>query len=435
MLKLLIVDDENYDRASIISMLSSDFKETFDISEARNGREAIEISEKIRPDIIIMDIKMPGINGIKAIQEIRKFLPNCYFIILTAYDYFDFAVEAVNNNVRQYILKPFSKSDIVEKLKEGIAFVNAEKVKRMNEIEIKEKLYNIMPIIENELSFAIISNSINSIDSKTYCSYLNMDFNHACSMVVQINHKPSEKQISHDEQEVLKLQVGEHIKEYILRRYKNIASYKFTKELAYFIQLHNYEDEKEFKENVIDLGIDIVREVRRLFGISIKIGLGKCRSGLKEMHLSYEEAKRALSYESDSNKVIHIDDLVINFDDKKNPGERAAGSSKEKIAIFKAVEQYIKNNMTEELDLENTAARYNLSVFYFSRVFKDMLGYNFSDYINKVRIDKAKELLKDDTFSIKEICYSVGYSDPNYFSKVFKKYAGLTPSEYKLKLS
>lgn len=130
MLKLLIADDEKYDRDSMISILTTAFEDCLEISEAKNGREAIEIAERIRPDIIITDIKMPGINGLKAIQEINKFLPNTYFIILTAYDYFDFAVEAVKNNVKQYILKPFSRTEIIEKIKEAVNFVNSEKEKR-----------------------------------------------------------------------------------------------------------------------------------------------------------------------------------------------------------------------------------------------------------------------------------------------------------------
>ena len=123
-LKLLIADDEKYDRDSINNILKMAFNNEVDIYQAGNGREAIEVSERIRPEIVITDIKMPGINGLQAIQEIRKFLPNAYIIILSAYDYFDFAVEAVKNNVKEYILKPFSREDICEKVKAAIEFVN-----------------------------------------------------------------------------------------------------------------------------------------------------------------------------------------------------------------------------------------------------------------------------------------------------------------------
>ena len=78
MLKILIADDEKYERDSVISLIEENFKDKLTIAQAKNGREAIEIAEQIRPEIIIMDIKMPGINGIKAIEEIRKTSASTY---------------------------------------------------------------------------------------------------------------------------------------------------------------------------------------------------------------------------------------------------------------------------------------------------------------------------------------------------------------------
>jgi two-component system response regulator YesN len=426
MLKLLIADDEKYDREAIINILSTAFKNGLEISEAKNGREAIEVSERVRPEIIIMDIKMPGINGLKAIQEIRKFLPNAYVIILTAYDYFDFAVEAVKSNVKEYILKPFSREEIEEKIKTAVDFVNREKEKRKNEIENQEKLYNLMPVLENELSYSIINNTINSIDYETYLRYLNMDFQKACSVIVKFIDEVDEKYI--------KYQIGEYIKEYINRRYSSIGSYRFTKNLVYFIQVKDQMDEYETRFDIVNLAADIRREVKRVFDVSIRIGIGKCYGGVSLIYKSYEEACISLEYISDSINVAHFQDIKSSMNVKDISAVKSQSSEKEKIVLFKKVEQYISDNLKEELDLEKTAARFNLSSYYFSRSFKEALGYNFSDYINMLRIKKAKELLISNSLSIKEVCYSVGYSDPNYFSKVFKKYEGLSPKEYKIKL-
>lgn len=428
MLRLLIADDEKLDRESIISILQAELKEQLDISEARNGREAIEISEQIRPEIIIMDIKMPGINGLQAIQEIKKFLPNAYFIILTAYDYFDFAVEAVKNNVKEYLLKPFSRTELVDKIRDAVSRVQIEKDKRKSEIENQEKLYTLLPVLENELSYAIINDTLRSIDCDTYMRYLNLDFLKACSMIVKVKAKTEEDKTSENSNEDLKLQVGEFIKEYINRRYRAIASFRFTKELVYFIQMKDYENDEEVKLTTTNLAADIRREVKKIFDVSLKIGIGGCYSGLREMHTSYKEASSCLEQKIENIDILYFRDISTNYREKENNNDRG------KLALFKEVEQYILDNIKEEFDLEMISAKFNLSPFYFSRIFKDVLGYNFSDYINVVRIRKAKELLKDDSESIKEICYTVGYSDPNYFSKVFKKYEGVTPTEYKNKV-
>jgi len=189
MLKFLIADDEKYVRDSLRDVIEGAFKEQeepFEIGEARNGREAIEVAERLRPDIIIIDIKMPGIDGLKAIQEIRNFLPNAYFIILTAYDYFDFAVEAVRNNVREYILKPFDRAELREKVKEAVRYVQSEKEKRKKEIEIQEKIYNLIPVMENELSYSIVNDMLEVIDVGMYMEYLNMDFINAFCRVIRL---------------------------------------------------------------------------------------------------------------------------------------------------------------------------------------------------------------------------------------------------------
>ena len=77
----------------------------------------------------------------------------------------------------------------------------------------------------------------------------------------------------------------------------------------------------------------------------------------------------------------------------------------------------------------------NTSPYYFSRIFKEETGKNFVEYLTGVRMERAKELLKEGRCSIKEICCMTGYSEPNYFSRTFKKNMGITPTEYSRKFS
>jgi two-component system response regulator YesN len=234
--------------------------------------------------------------------------------------------------------------------------------------------------------------------------------------------------------EGLKTQIGEHIKIFLNQRYKAIGSYRFTKDLVYFIEMSINKDANETKLNVINLALEVKREVKRFFDVPIKIGLGKCYDGLHQMHRSYQEACRALEYTLEDGNVVHYEDIEHFIERDQSLSEKFKNGYGEKFALFKAVEQYITDNLREDINLKDTAAKFNLSPYYFSRTFKKVFGYNFSDYLNLIRINKAKELLKDDSLSVKEICYLVGYNDPNYFSKVFKKYEGVTPTEYREKL-
>jgi two-component system response regulator YesN len=92
---------------------------------------------------------------------------------------------------------------------------------------------------------------------------------------------------------------------------------------------------------------------------------------------------------------------------------------------------YIARNYKEDISMEQTAEYVNLSPHYFSKMFRQHAGETFIDYVTRLRINEAKRLIAEERLSLKEISYEAGYKDPNYFSRVFKKATGMTPSEYR----
>ncbi|WP_459481618.1 response regulator transcription factor [Clostridium saccharoperbutylacetonicum] len=438
MMKILIADDERYDRETVKHIIKDNFLEELEIYEAKNGREAIEISERIRPDIAIIDIKMPGIDGIQALKEMLATVPNLYSIILTAYDYFDFALEAVKINVKEYLLKPFAKDEIIDKISLGIKWVKKEQDKRKSEIEDKEKIYTLLPVLENQLSDLIINDKLAGVDYRMYLQCLDMSFINSYAMVISIKDKYSYKDINRNEKDQIKIKIGEYIKEYVNRRYKCIGNYVFYEELTYFIQIEN-EKTSDFKNLEIDLAFNLRQEIKRRFNVSIRAGLGKAFDSVEEIVESYRQATKCLVYNSDNVNIIYIDDVDGKISNDgcgeehsnniKNNKNRSM--NKMKMKLFENVKDFIKENIETELELEKVAGNFGLSVYYFSRTFKEVTGINFSEYVNKCRIDMAKELLSNGEMNVKEVCYKIGYNDPNYFSKVFKKYEGVSPVNFK----
>ena len=108
MLKLLIADDEHLDLETIKMIISNNVKDIEIIATVSTGREAIEKSISLKPDIVFMDIYMPGISGIEAIRQIRNINSGILFIIISAYEHFDYAKEALNLGVIEYVLKPIA---------------------------------------------------------------------------------------------------------------------------------------------------------------------------------------------------------------------------------------------------------------------------------------------------------------------------------------
>ena len=96
--------------------------------------------------------------------------------------------------------------------------------------------------------------------------------------------------------------------------------------------------------------------------------------------------------------------------------------------------KYIRENFQKELTLDEVSKIVDISPYYFSKLFKQETGENFIEYLTKIRMKNAEMLLRDSHYSIKEVCIMSGYGDPNYFRRIFKKYEGVTPSEYRERL-
>ena len=92
---------------------------------------------------------------------------------------------------------------------------------------------------------------------------------------------------------------------------------------------------------------------------------------------------------------------------------------------------FIDRNFTRDLTLEEVSREVHVSPYYFSKLFKEQTGENFINYLTIKRIDTSKQLLEDGRLNIKSICTEIGYNDPNYFSRLFKRFEGVTPSEYR----
>lgn len=120
MYRLLIADDEMIERKVLYKTLLEHFGDRCDIYQAANGREALAIFEEKGIEIAILDIEMPGIDGIHAAQEMRRRSPDCCIIFLTAFDDFNYAKKAISIQVLDYLLKPYEDQELISVVEEAI---------------------------------------------------------------------------------------------------------------------------------------------------------------------------------------------------------------------------------------------------------------------------------------------------------------------------
>ena len=235
-MNLLIADDENLELKVLEKTVKKHFVDELEIFDSSNGRKASQICDEVKPDIALLDIEMPGMNGIELAKYIKEKYAECIIIFITAYDRFDYAIEAMHIKAFDYLLKPWKEERLCE---------------------------------------------------------------------------------------------------------------------------------------LINTAIENVRSMQK------------------------------------TDSIVHSQKDII--------------------------KDYIDRNYKKDISAKDVAGILGYSDVYFSKVFKQLFDDNFINYLTKVRIDRAKVLLKDVSFNIKEVGKSVGYADSNYFTKVFKRSIGISPSEYRSK--
>lgn len=248
--RILIADDEPIERAVIGKTIRNYFGDEMEVYEAVNGREAIEIFRQKDCQIALLDISMPGIDGLEAAEEIRRENGTCSIIFLTAYDEFDYAKRAIKVRALDYLLKPSAREELIMVLEEAIHLTERAAGPDLPAVSLQDN--------------------------------------------------------GEERQEPMKNQL-------------------FTEYIRGYIEAHYMED----------------------------------------------------------------------------------------------------------ISLQDAAEQLHYSDAYFCRFFKQNFDKNFIMYLTELRVEKAKELLEDMTVNVKDISQKVGFRDSSYFTKVFKRITGVTPSEYR----
>lgn len=176
---------------------------------------------------------------------------------------------------------------------------------------------------------------------------------------------------------------------------------------------------------------DSVFEIKksRLIELAVVLARASIEAGA-DLEVIFGIEYSYLSNLEDSTDLMEMSNLLVKVLERFIECAFALSSVKNRNLIFRAI-AYIRNHMEKEISLEDVAAEVGLSAAYFSKLFKEEMSITYTDYLNKVRIEAAKMLLRQDN-SLAEISQAVGYNDQSYFSKVFKKYTGLTPRRWRL---
>lgn len=150
MYKILIADDEMIERMVLRKKLIDNFGDKCEIRVAENGREVVEKFKQSGADLLILDIEMPGMNGLEAAEEIRRMGSDCSIIFLTAFNEFDYAKKAISVHALEYLLKPCDDKELVLSVEEAI------RVRKLSEGNSKMETFEDAELRKSSTADAIL---------------------------------------------------------------------------------------------------------------------------------------------------------------------------------------------------------------------------------------------------------------------------------------
>ncbi len=358
MYRLLIADDEQIVLDSIRFIVERNFADVAVAGTARSGREAIEKAENLKPDIIFMDIMMPGINGIEAIKEIRSRMGNVLIVILSAYDQFDFAKEAVKLDVMEYLLKPVNQGKIVETIKKSIEVINRDRKKWKRELELKEKLESILPVVENGFICSMLFFDDNSSEFGIYKDIFELD--EESGYVVAVKFSETKNGYGIVGRTGLKdrtTALYRYLRESFKRKCKCLIGPLMLDRFFVYIPAHPKADEYIMKLEAIGIAEYVYNSLAERGGLDIGIGIGRVYRTRENIARSYEESLRAVKSLSGSG-LVHIMDVQTGGDPiSEYPMEKeklllekaASGETEVCLQIFNQIYDWLLNEYPSSL--------------------------------------------------------------------------------------
>lgn len=488
MINILLVDDEYLIRAKIHKYLKDGIFKFDNIYEASNGLSALDIIKNNNIDIAIIDIQMPLINGIEFVKKIREEYYETKIIFLTGFEKFEYARQAIQYNIVEYLLKPVKKDELYSSIEKCLSLIYNEQKNliALNEIDEKKKYQFIIDSLYNNLTQVYSPLNINE-GFNTVISIEVSENSHIIDLYKFLDNNFKNYDVIYGLSKNNKILVldciySENIKTLFLSLLNNnlldycyFSNYKknnsikdkvfecltvFPSKIFFNKKSIFYFDEIKYKAlsipNNLKLDFELLARSNSKDKLIDKVNyyiseanIFKDINGLKKVISYYLSALDSIISEGECYlSIIDIDYIINtllyscnNLDDIKiycnnfytkitsiNKTTKITDSTK----TIKKVKDYIDKNYTSEnINLEYLSTTFFINPCHLSSTFKKVTGDSLIEYITKKRIDNAKLLLKNNEIKISEIAEKVGYKDYYYFSKIFKKLVGIPPLKYK----
>lgn len=514
--RLVIAEDEELERTALRLIIRTQLPQYDIVAQASNGIELLEMCPKYKPDVVLMDISMPVLNGLDAMKQLQASFPDLEFIVLSAHADFEYAKTALQLGAFDYLTKPIKTEVLLSALSRLADRIHSNSMDNCRDDHLNEQIKLALPQLEYNIVQSIITDSVTDLDRRRFqarfrtenacflcatASFLQIQqpaFFHQDDLLSDISHQlnlctresvvqdigichifilsvdqehfsrnihqftyelrcllSAVYQKHHLEQVCLYISPAvfslpelaaefKALNKKMLKGHRQVVLtapngsakiYALETELGQSISKGDTEKSLEKAKHLFQALLEQSNRTPALLCENLRDSLSALKRYLTTINCSFvliaDLCSDLLSTISASQDTDYVKIAFLNF-------VRACCDSceghepvnAEDIDVKKII-TYINQNYTCDFSLEQLAMEHKVSPSYLSKSLKHELGMNYIDYITKLRIDKAMELLDQSDKNIKEITFAVGYNSQTYFCKVFKKIVGISASEYK----
>ncbi|MGE7828380.1 response regulator [Paenibacillus sp. NPDC093718] len=318
MYKVLLVDDEADVREGLVQEIQWGACGFTIEGTAENGREAVELAERLEPDVVITDISMPFQDGLQLASWLREHQPLCKIVILTGYDEFDYARQAITLSVDEYLLKPFSAESFMELLDKIKDKIDMEVAEREDVRQLKEHYRTSLPLLRESFLASLLTRKLPRSNIEEKIRNYELSLNGGCYLAAVMALYPasvdkeqtSTASLRHSGDLDLMLHAMLNIAKELLDPLSLVSAFIYQDSIVLLIANDEREDEAWFSELQMTLE-RLLKSILHYLKLPVTIGVGSQVGNLSDLKLSYQGALLALDYRLilGAEKVIFIDDV------------------------------------------------------------------------------------------------------------------------------
>ncbi len=456
MYSILIVDDEALERKALRNIIMNKVPEIVAIEEANNGQVALEKVRKLMPDIMLLDIKMPQVNGIDVAREVKTFLPDCRIILLSGYTYFNYAREAVAIGIQDFLVKPVDDEDLVSALQIAIQSLGKGRSGNAGRTAVDARLESLYQCLECEFVSSVAMRQLKEPHLSNYLMALEIQGSFCLGFI--LSGEKTGRTFTDDEVQQVKALVQSCFTK------DRCITMKIDKHLYGLLFLSCYRTNEVLSDQFTDLFSQVVQSL----DVHLMIRVGSLKTSAMEIFESFNEARRMFESDEDvaifrnfglENRDVSSLDAEVHLCDKLMMGDldnslvllsdlyhgiekNSRDFSELKVRVYNLLVLLSRRMNKSMLPKDSLVFHYQLDQFskrdevksYLFDQMQEMLDQVTSYYNNANKVWKQQIIaylsqnFREET-TLEELASMVGFST-SYLSRIFKKEFGMNFCNY-----